>query len=193
MQIYTRVGDKGYTNIIGGGKIAKDSSRVRAYGELDELNSNVGFAISCIDNEKVKKELLEIQKFIFDCGTDLADPQMKEKKIGKQTIEWLEERIDFYSDIPDEVESFILPGGSPGGGMLHICRTVARRAERTIVEFQWTNDMFEDNLKFINRLSDYFYALARVINKENNISDTLYDRGGKVFHTNITKKDIIKS
>lgn len=115
MQIYTRVGDKGYTNIIGGGKIAKDSSRVRAYGELDELNSNVGFAISCIDNEKVKKELLEIQKFIFDCGTDLADPQMKEKKIGKQTIEWLEERIDFYSDIPDEVESFILPGGSPGG------------------------------------------------------------------------------
>ncbi|AXJ13846.1 cob(I)yrinic acid a,c-diamide adenosyltransferase [Streptococcus pluranimalium] len=190
MQIYTRVGDKGFTSVIGGEKLAKDSDRVRAYGELDELNSYLGFAIGFIEDSKIVSELFEVQKLIFDCGSDIADPKRLQQRISQENIDWLEERIDIYSKIPEEVESFILPGGSHAGASLHVCRTIARRAERSIVTFQWVNDLAKEDLKFVNRLSDYFYALARVLNKNDNYDDVLYDRGGKVFHTDITKKDI---
>lgn len=192
MQVYTRVGDKGFTSVIGGEKLAKDSERVKAYGDLDELNSFLGFAISFISDEKIIRELHEVQKLIFDCGSDLADLGMSKQRIQQINIDWLEARIDDYSKFPDEVESFILPGGSHAGASLHVCRTIARRAERSIVSFQWTNDLFKEDLKFINRLSDYFYSLARALNKFDGQKDTLYDRGGKVFHTNITKEDIFK-
>ncbi|MGY4105696.1 cob(I)yrinic acid a,c-diamide adenosyltransferase [Ignavigranum ruoffiae] len=191
MQIYTRVGDKGFTNVIGGEKLAKDSPRVNSYGELDELNSFVGYAISILDKPEIIEELHEVQKLIFDCGSDLADPSGNTKRINQEKVIWLENRIDFYSTIPDTVESFILPGGSQLASVLHICRTVARRAERSVVSFQWSNDMNPQNLKFVNRLSDYFYALARAVNKWENQIDNLYDRGGKVFHNEISKKDIL--
>lgn len=193
MQIYTRVGDKGFTKVIGGEKLAKDSTRVTAYGELDELNSFLGFAKSFLKDERLVDELLTVQKLIFDCGSDLADPAMRMQRITQHDIDWLESRIDEYSTVPDEVESFILPGGSPAGSALHVCRAITRRAERAIVTFQWTNDMFSEDLKFVNRLSDYFYALARAINKWDHQIDTLYDRGGKVFHREITKNDIFKN
>ncbi|MBG9979472.1 cob(I)yrinic acid a,c-diamide adenosyltransferase [Facklamia lactis] len=190
MQIYTRVGDKGFTSVIGGDKLAKDSARVNAYGELDELNSYVGYAISLLDNKELVNELHEIQNLIFDCGSDLADPSRNTQRITEEKVKWLEERIDEYSTIPDPVDSFILPGGSPAASVLHICRTVARRSERAIVSFQWTNDMDSQNLKFVNRLSDYFYAIARAVNKWGNQEDNLYERGGKVFHHEISKNDL---
>ena len=190
MQIYTRFGDKGFTSVIGGDKLAKDSERVVSYGELDELNSYVGYAISLINKSTLIEELHEIQNLIFDCGSDLADPTGKIQRITEDKVTWLESRIDEYSKIPDSVESFILPGGSQAASVLHICRTVARRAERAIVSFQWTNDLEPQNLKFVNRLSDYFYAVARAINKWENQKDNLYERGGKVFHPEITKNDI---
>lgn len=190
MQIYTRFGDKGFTSVIGGEKLAKDSLRVSAYGELDELNSYLGFAMSFLKDQSLYDELFEVQKCIFDCGSDLADPSMSKQRITKETIEWLESRIDIYAQVPDEVMSFILPGGSHAGAAFHVCRTIARRAERAIVAFQWTNDMYPEDLKFVNRLSDYFYALARAINKWDGMKDTLYDRGGQVFHPEVTKKDI---
>lgn len=192
MQLYTRVGDKGFTSVIGGEKLAKDSERVKAYGDLDELNSYLGFAMSFISDQELIDEFHEIQKLIFDCGSDLADPGMIKQRIKQDNIDWLESRIDHYSKIPDDVESFILPGGSHSGAALHVCRTIARRAERAIVSFQWTNDLANEDLKFVNRLSDYFYAVARALNKLDGQEDNLYDRGGKVFHTNITKKDIFK-
>lgn len=96
MQIYTRVGDKGFTSVIGGEKLAKDSERVTAYGELDELNSYVGFAISFLEKSELIDELYEIQNLIFDCGSDLADPTMSQQRITAAKITWLEERIDYY-------------------------------------------------------------------------------------------------
>lgn len=192
MQIYTRTGDKGYTRIVGGIQLAKDEARVVAYGTVDELNSIVGI-IASLDETKpqLRTELMQIQQYLFDCGNDLATPHGKNPyRVTKELTLWLESRIDAYADIPPVVESFILPGGTTLASTLHFARTVARRAEREIVTFQWTNDMNDEVLKFVNRLSDYFFAIARVVNTQANVKDVLYERSGRVFHTEITKKDL---
>ena len=192
MQIYTRTGDKGYTKIIGGIQLAKDSERIKAYGTIDELNSFVGYAITLIrSNDALKKELTQIQQYLFDCGNDLATPRGKGMyRVTSGLTEWIEKCIDAHAVIPIEVESFILPGGSQAASILHICRTVARRAEREIVTFQWTNDINEEVLIFVNRLSDYFFSVARVANVNEGIEDVLYERSGKVFHTELKKEDL---
>ncbi len=194
MQIYTRTGDKGYTSVVGGMKLAKDADRVTAYGTIDELNSVVGIAAS-VDgiSSNLKKELMTIQQYLFDCGNDLATPHGKNPyRVDEKLTLWLESRIDEYAEIPPVVESFILPGGTQLASMLHFSRTVARRAEREIVTFQWTNDMNGEVLKFVNRLSDYFFAIARVVNAQEEVQDVLYERSGRVFHTEITKADLKK-
>ena len=192
MQIYTRTGDKGYTKIIGGFQLAKDSDRIKAYGTIDELNSFVGYAITLIkNNDSLKNELIQIQQYLFDCGNDLATPTGKGTyRVTSALTEWIEECIDAHVSIPLEVESFILPGGSQAASVLHICRTIARRAEREIVTFQWTNDMNKEVLIFVNRLSDYFFSVARVANVVEGIEDVLYERSGKVFHLDLKKEDL---
>ena len=192
MQIYTRTGDKGYTRIIGGMKLAKDSERIKAYGTIDELNSFVGYAITFIkNNDSLKKELTQIQQCLFDCGNDLATPNGKGTyRVTSALTEWIEKCIDAHVVIPPEVESFILPGGSQAASILHICRTIARRAEREIVTFQWSNDMNDEVLIFVNRLSDYFFSAARVANVNEGIDDVLYERSGKVFHIDLKKEDL---
>ena len=192
MQIYTRTGDKGYTRIVGGIQLAKDEARVVAYGTVDELNSIVGI-IASLDETKpqLRTELMQIQQYLFDCGNDLATPHGKNPyRVTKELTLWLESRIDAYADIPPVVESFILPGGTTLASTLHFARTVARRAEREIVTFQWTNDMNDEVLKFVNRLSDYFFAIARVVNTQANVKDVLYERSGRVVHTEITQKEL---
>ncbi len=192
MQIYTRTGDKGYTRIIGGIQLAKDSERIKAYGTIDELNSFVGYAITLIkNNDTLKTELTEIQQCLFDCGNDLATPKGKGTyRVTSDLTKWIETCIDAHVNVPPEVESFILPGGSQAASILHICRTIARRAEREIVTFQWTNDMNEEVLIFVNRLSDYFFSVARVANVNEGIKDVLYERSGKVFHIDLKKEDL---
>lgn len=192
MQIYTRTGDKGYTRIVGGSQLSKDADRVKAYGTVDELNSIVGMIVSQSNiKTSMKKELMIIQQYLFDCGNDLATPHGKKSyRVDESLTIWLESRIDEYSKIPPNVESFILPGGSQSSSLLHFARTVTRRAEREIVTFMWTNDMNQEVLKFINRLSDYFFAVARMINAEDGIQDVLYERSGQVFHNDITKEDL---
>jgi len=192
MQIYTRTGDKGLTRIIGGSQVAKDSPRVIAYGTVDELNSIVGIIVSMATNyPDLQKELMNIQQLLFDCGNDLANPdKSKEGRLNKDNTLWLESLIDGYSQKAPVVESFILPGGALLASYAHFARTVARRAEREIVTFYWNNDSNEEVLRFVNRLSDYFFALARYINANEGDSDVLYERSGKVFHTEITKADI---
>lgn len=192
MQIYTRTGDKGYTSVIGGMKLAKDADRVKAYGTVDELNSIVGIAASTDEiSSELKEELMTIQQYLFDCGNDLATPHGKNPyRVDENLTLWLESRIDEYAGIPPTVESFILPGGTKLASLLHFARTVARRAEREIISFQWTNDMNSEVMRFINRLSDYFFAVARVVNSQDGVKDVLYERSGRVFHTEITKADL---
>ena len=191
MKIYTKTGDKGMTRLVGGAQVSKDSARVTAYGTLDELNSLLGYIVSQMndsENPDIKAELAEIQQYLFDCGTDLATPEgIRDYRMTKEPTKWLESRIDFYTELPPQIEEFIIPGGTPVASQLHMARTVARRGERHIVSVAWTAEINSHVLKFTNRLSDYFFAVARVVNFRDNCSDVSYKRSGKVFHNGPTK------
>ena len=191
MQLYTKTGDKGLTKLVGGQSVAKDSDRVNAYGTIDELTTWVGYTISKMDPEdELRDELYQLQNYLFDCGSDLSTPHgVYPYKVDESLIKWIEERIDTYADIPPALERFILPGGDEIASMVHVARTIARRAERHIVATMWTNEINNQVLIFVNRLSDYFFALARVINYRKHCEDIPYERGAKVFH-NITKADV---
>lgn len=192
MQIYTRSGDKGTTKLIGGEEVRKDNVRVEAYGTIDELNSVVGLTSSfAVDWPELKPELQQIQQFLFDCGNDFATPEGKYPyRVTEEAVLWLESLIDIYAEQAPEVESFILPGGTALASQLHLARTVTRRAERTCVTFVNEEAHNPYALKFLNRLSDYFFAVARVANAKFDVADVLYERSGKVFHPEITKYDI---
>lgn len=191
MKIYTKTGDKGMTKLVGGSQVSKDSDRVESYGTVDELNSWLGFSISMLSDQhsELKQELKQVQQFLFDVGTDLATPLEAERslKLEGESVTWLEERIDRYTAEAPDIERFILPGGSQGASMMHMARTIARRAERQIVRLSWTAKLNGEVIMFVNRLSDYFYAVARVINVREGVEDVFYERGEKVFHS--IKKD----
>ncbi|MCA9766716.1 MAG: cob(I)yrinic acid a,c-diamide adenosyltransferase [Carnobacterium sp.] len=196
MQLYTKRGDYGNTNLIGGRTISKDAIRVESYGTLDELNSLVGVIISQMTDEELilKEELAEIQLLLFDCGTDLATLDgTRDYLVTKEAVEWVESRIDDYSTEPSVIEKFILPGGDPVASFLHLARTVTRRAERIIVSLGKAEKINQVVLIFINRLSDYFFALARVVNSRKEIKEPFYEKGGKVFHPELKNRTIPKT
>ncbi|NEU31065.1 cob(I)yrinic acid a,c-diamide adenosyltransferase [bacterium LRH843] len=187
MKLYTRTGDEGKTSVIGG-RLAKDDTRVTAYGTTDEANSFVGVAIAQLDDilfPDIKAELIKIQHELFDCGGDLATLKVREGHQYKATqdmVDFLEERIDVYIKEAPELERFILPGGSEAAATIHVCRTVTRRAERFITKLHRETDQYNPIvLKYVNRLSDYFFAIARVINHRLNVKDVEYERSAIVF------------
>lgn len=191
MKIYTKTGDKGMTKLVGSSTVAKDSDRVESYGTIDELNSWVGYIISQLpqENQEIKEELEALQHLLFDAGTDLSTPIEAQRpfKLQKESVHWLEQRIDFYTAQSPDIDRFILPGGTSAASMVHVARTIARRAERIIVRLNWTAKINEEVLIFTNRLSDYFYALARYLNVQAQRPDVFYERSEKVFH--IIKED----
>ena len=185
MKIYTRTGDKGQTSIIGG-RVDKDDVRVEAYGTVDEVNCFVGQAMTQLQPElfqDVREDLEKIQHELFDCGGDLANVTKKrEPKLTAEAIAYLEARIDAFIEEAPELERFILPGGSSGAATLHIARTVTRRAERLVVKLMKQDSGLSDlPLQFLNRLSDYFFAVARVVNFRLNVKDVEYVRSAPVF------------
>ncbi|MDU2968945.1 MAG: cob(I)yrinic acid a,c-diamide adenosyltransferase [Enterococcus faecalis] len=186
MKIYTKTGDKGMTKLVGSSTVAKDSDRVESYGTIDELNSWVGYIISQLpqENQEIKEELEALQHLLFDAGTDLSTPIEAQRpfKLQKESVHWLEQRIDFYTAQSPDIDRFILPGGTPAASMVHVARTIARRAERIIVRLNWTAKINEEVLIFTNRLSDYFYALARYLNVQAQRPDVFYERSERVFH-----------
>ncbi|MFC6170859.1 cob(I)yrinic acid a,c-diamide adenosyltransferase [Loigolactobacillus jiayinensis] len=185
MQLYTKTGDHGMTKLIGGSMVSKDSDRVSAYGTIDELNTWLGLCIVELGNDfsDLDKELQQLQQFLFDLGSDLANPELNNEnaRLDKRTVQWIEQRIDYFQNIPPAVSRFILPGGSKESALFQICRTITRRAERHIVTLNWTSALPSYLLIFVNRLSDYFYALARIANLRNNVTDVFYENGGEVF------------
>ncbi len=193
MRIYTRTGDKGETSIIGG-RVSKASQKVDAYGTVDELNSVIGMAITFIPDaeQEVRAELENIQQILFDCGSDLAKKEGMEAtrpwKVTGEEIPGLEQRIDAYIDEAPSVERFILPGGSQASAFLHMARTVTRRAERSVVALSKQEKINLHVLTYLNRLSDYLFALARVMNHRLGHKDVEYVRGGKVFR-DLKRKD----
>lgn len=186
MRIYTKTGDKGMTRLVGGSAVAKDSDRVESYGTIDELNSWIGYIITRLGptytQEKVELEV--IQHFLFDVGTDLATPITEGRPSMMQTeaVTWLEKRIDVYTDATPDINRFILPGGTEVAGMLHMARAMARRAERRMVRLNTTVKLQDGLIQFVNRLSDYLYALARYCNHKEGGEDVFYKRSAEVFH-----------
>jgi len=188
MNIYTKTGDKGKTSIIGG-RVDKDDLRVQAYGTIDELNAFIGLAMTRLTEDHyhdIYNELEKIQHELFDCGGDLAVVFEKQKNPFKTTedmITFLEERIDEYVEEAPPLQRFILPGGTEAASYIHVARTIARRVERQIVSLQKVETIHEPVLKYMNRLSDYLFALARVINYRAGKKDIEYERSAIVFRT----------
>jgi cob(I)alamin adenosyltransferase len=167
MSIYTRFGDKGKTALHTGKTVSKGSSRVEAYGNLDELNSFLGVVVSQIKDRNIKKQLLEIQSDLFEIGASLAGPGEKEHEaLGenlKKRVTEFEKEIDILTQKMPKLKNFILPGGKTGS-LLHYARTVARRAERRTVNLAEKEVVLSEILIYINRLSDLLFTFARYIN-----------------------------
>jgi cob(I)alamin adenosyltransferase len=165
-KVYTRTGDKGLTSLIGGKRVSKDSSRVSAYGDIDELNAVLGIVRSQAMDDEIKIMISAIQNDLFIIGADLASPMdIVAPRIKSDNIKQLEQMIDGYLKELDPLEEFILPTGTGGGQYLHLARTVSRRAERSIVKLKREETINEDVLKYINRLSDLLFVMARIENK----------------------------
>ncbi|WP_020059642.1 cob(I)yrinic acid a,c-diamide adenosyltransferase [Bacillus sp. 123MFChir2] len=192
MKLYTKTGDKGRTSLIGG-RVDKDDLRVEAYGTLDEANSFIGHAMTLLQGElfqDIYQELEKIQHELFDCGGDLAIVKKKiSYKVTEDIITFLEKRIDVYVKEAPLLERFILPGGSEGAAIIHIARTVTRRAERSIVSLKKQDEINEHVLQYVNRLSDYLFAVARVVNARSHVNDVEYKRSAIVFRDEVEKKE----
>lgn len=168
-RIYTKLGDHGETHLGDMSRVPKTHPRVEAYGTVDELNSQIGVILTLPDLPAHYRPWLErIQNDLFDVGADLAAPTEPERErlrvIPTQT-EWLEQRCDEVNATLTPLTSFVLPGGTPGAAQLHVARTVCRRAERLTVACG--DDVSAEALRYLNRLSDLLFILARGANGEN--------------------------
>lgn len=178
-KIYTRGGDKGETSLIGGTRVPKDHERIEAYGTLDELNSFVGLLRDQPEADIVKEELLHIQEQIFTAESLLAvDPEGKARALPilkEAEIQFLEQRIDRMNETLPDLTKFILPGGHSVVSLAHIARTVCRRAERITISLSRTHSVDPIIIRYLNRLSDYFFVLARFLSKETGIEESSWN------------------
>lgn len=175
MKIYTKTGDKGETGIIGK-RLSKNSNPIKLVGALDELNSSIGVAISFIEAEEIKAELQQIQSTIFLIGSLVAAAKVKMIEINEK---FLEEKIDDYDSKLPKLQNFILPGGSRAASFIHHSRSICRRAERAFINFKneesYIDKVNEERIqKYLNRLSDYFFILARYVNHLNGSTETIW-------------------
>lgn len=182
-RIYTKTGDAGETALGNGARVAKHSLRVAAYGTVDETNATVGMARLHAEGE-IDAQLARIQNDLFDLGADLCRPEMEKDaeaeypplRMAPSQVERLEAEIDTMNDRLEPLRSFILPGGSPLAAHLHMCRTVSRRAERMAVELATMEEVNEAAVKYLNRLSDWFFVAARIAN-DGGTADVLWVPG----------------
>lgn len=182
-RIYTRTGDDGTTGLVRGPRRRKDDLRVEAFGTVDEANSFVGLArLSTSSMPKIDSLLARIQNDLFDLGSDLAtpgpdDPGKPALRIRPSQTEWLEQQIDHFNETLTPLTSFVLPGGTALSAALHLARTVTRRAERLVVALGAEEaDTSGEALRYLNRLSDLLFVLARVANAQG-ANDVLWEPG----------------
>ncbi|MFV0448858.1 MAG: cob(I)yrinic acid a,c-diamide adenosyltransferase [Vibrio sp.] len=174
MGIYTKTGDKGTTSLVGGVRIAKTDIQVEAYGTVDELNANISVAQKLATVESTKQLLDSIQYQLFYIGAELASPELNVKsdnqqQVGEQEIKALEDAIDDAMAQVPALHSFVLPGSSISGSQMHLARAVSRRAERRVLAVNEIKPVRPELMKYLNRLSDALYALARLEDHENQI------------------------
>ncbi len=179
LKIYTKTGDKGTTSLFGGKRVLKSSARVETYGTVDELNSTIGVAIAQsakrkTQSAKIKTELIKIQNDLLLIGSTLANPLAKPLEKLDKRVEDFEKLIDELTAKLPELRNFILPGGGVAGAMLHLSRTICRRAERRIVDLSQTESVDTHILTYFNRLSDVLFTLARYVNYKEKQKETIW-------------------
>ncbi len=176
MKIYTKTGDDGNTGLQGNLRIGKSHPRIMAYGTVDEANAALGIVLTNTLDEDIEKILVEIQNELFLVGADLSNSNLNDTKnrVSLDMIERLEQHIDkFESELPP-LTNFILPGGVTSAAQLHYVRTVIRRAETLIVQLSEKDEINSNCIKYLNRLSDLFFVMSRLINKRNGKDDILW-------------------
>ena len=176
MKIYTKTGDDGKTSLFDNSRVWKSHERIVAYGAVDELNSAVGIAISMDLDHQLKEILIRIQNELFIVGSDLANPDMSDTKIRttENMILLLENDIDTFESELSELTNFILPGGTLMSSILHLSRTIARRAETHIIALSQKEETNKIAAMYLNRLSDLLFVLARVLNIRKNVDDVVW-------------------
>ena len=174
-KIYTRTGDDGSTGLGDGARVAKDAVRVEAYGTIDELNSSVGMLLSANPAEPMKSGLTRIQHELFDLGGELCMPGYT--LIPESYIDQLETDLDALNEELPALKDFILPGGSEAASRCHMARTICRRAERILVTLGRTEEVNEFSLKYLNRLSDLLFVMARVLARADGGAEVIWVHG----------------
>jgi len=178
-KIYTKGGDQGETSLLGGTRVPKYHKRIEAYGTLDELNSFIGLLRDQPVDSHVREVLLKIQQAVFVAEAHLASDKKKDlhrlPKISENDITLLEKEIDNMNLLLPELRSFILPGGHEVVSYCHIARTICRRAERLTIKLNKSYPVDNEIIKYLNRLSDYFFVLARKISQDFGARETLWE------------------
>jgi cob(I)alamin adenosyltransferase len=180
LKIYTRRGDAGQTDLFGGERVGKDALRVEVYGEVDELNSVVGLAAAHSSHADLEGLLQRIQSTLFDVGAHLATPDAAHREKAKvpsastEDVDELEECIDRFEGELEPLKSFVLPGGTAAAAAFHVARTVCRRAERRAVTLNDSEPLDPTLLKYLNRLSDLLFTLARLENARAGLADVAW-------------------
>ena len=176
MKIYTKTGDDGNTGLQGNFRIAKSHPRIIAYGTVDEANAALGTVLSYSLDGEITKILTEIQNDLFLVGADLSNPNLNDTKnrVTLEMVQKLEEYIDKFESELDPLTNFILPGGDMPAAQLHYVRTIIRRAEIQTVELSEKDEINSNCIKYLNRLSDLFFVMGRLINKRNSKVDILW-------------------
>lgn len=181
MKIYTKTGDDGTTALFGAGRVSKDHLRIEAYGTVDELNAFLGMAIAVLPADETLQGLVDylvhLQNELFVVGGDLSSPletTYPVPRISQSAIEKMEQMIDgFDADLPP-LKHFILPGGHTAAAQLHVCRTVARRAERAVVALHRMEPLASPVIEYLNRLSDFFFTASRWVNLKTNSPEVIW-------------------
>lgn len=182
-KVYTKSGDRGKTQLIGGDKVSKANARIDCYGQVDELNACIGLAISALDKSKAKSmlapKLTRIQNELFNVGTQLATPDAERRKtlpdIRESHIAQLEAEMDALTSELPELRSFVLPGGSECSGFFHLARTVCRRSERAVVALTESTDVDDRHLIYLNRLSDALFVFGRYTLHVDGLDEALWE------------------
>jgi len=185
MKIYTRTGDAGETSLFGGGRVPKSHARVSAYGEVDELNAVIGVALAALDAEgETGARLAGVQRDLFALGAHLATPPAREGRRRPQLPELPLHRIDAFEQWMDRADeeleplrAFILPGGGAAAAALHHARTVCRRAERAVVDLAAVEEVDASITRYLNRLSDLLFTMARLENARAGHEDVTWSGG----------------
>ncbi|MEC8148097.1 MAG: cob(I)yrinic acid a,c-diamide adenosyltransferase [Pseudomonadota bacterium] len=173
-KIYTKTGDDGTTGLGDGSRVRKSSLRVSAMGDIDELNCTIGLLRSAEPPKDMQSFLKRIQNALFDIGGELSIPNAE--IFNSEILADIEIEIDRYNEMLPPLKEFLIPAGSSQVALAHLCRSVCRRAERSLVELSEEEIVRVETRKFVNRLSDYLFVIARVIGAESNITESLWQR-----------------